>query len=78
MGPAESRELTAESLLIRATTASVHDDRLRRTLKERTGKHYCIECLKEVPAEEYFGNDHVCDDCGRKKEEKSKEPRKDE
>ena len=50
----------------------------RRPLNERTGKHYCIECLKEVPAEEYFGNDHVCDDCGRKKEEKSKEPRKDE
>ena len=78
MGPAESRELTAESPSIHATTASVHDDRSRRTLKERTGKHYCIECLKEVPAEEYFGNDHVCDDCGRKKEEKSKEPRKDE
>ena len=39
----------------------VNDDRPRRQLKERTGKHYCIECLKEVPAEEYFGNDHVCD-----------------
>jgi rRNA maturation endonuclease Nob1 len=56
----------------------VHDDRPRRTPKERTGKHYCIECLKEVPAEDYFRNDHVCDDCGRKKEERTEEPRKDE
>jgi len=56
----------------------VHDDRPRRILNERTGKHLCIECLKDVPAEDYFRNDHVCNDCGRKKEEQSQEPRKDE
>jgi len=49
----------------------VNDERPRRKLNERTGKHYCIECLKEVPAEEYFRNDHVCDDCGEKKEQQT-------
>jgi rRNA maturation endonuclease Nob1 len=48
----------------------VNDDRPRRPLKERTGKHLCIECLKEVPAEDYFRNDHVCQECGEKKERK--------
>ena len=46
------------------------EDRHYRPLpKERTGKHYCIECLKEVPAEDYFRNDHVCNECGEKKEQ---------
>ena len=62
-----------ESPSIRATNAAVHDDRPRRPLKERTGKHYCIECLKEVPAEDYFRNDHVCQECGEKKEKKPDE-----
>jgi rRNA maturation endonuclease Nob1 len=56
----------------------VNDDRPRRKLNERTGKHLCIECLKEVPADEYLRNDHVCDDCGRKKEEETQEPVADE
>jgi rRNA maturation endonuclease Nob1 len=42
----------------------------RKTPKERTGKHYCIECLKEVPADDYFRNDHICNECGEKKEPK--------
>lgn len=49
--------------------AALNDDRPHRPLKERTGKHTCIECLREVPADEYFRNDHVCNDCGAKKEE---------
>jgi len=40
----------------------------RKTLKERTGKHICIECLKETPADDYFRNDHLCNDCAEKKE----------
>jgi hypothetical protein len=39
------------------------DEELVRKRSERTGKHYCIRCLAEVPAEEYFRNDHICDDC---------------
>jgi len=49
----------------------VNDDRPRRLLNERTGKHYCIECLKEVLADDYFRNDHVCNECGAKKEEQA-------
>lgn len=39
------------------------DDATPRHLKERTEKHYCIKCLREIPAEEYFRNDFVCDQC---------------
>ena len=49
----------------------MNDDRPRRKLNERTGTNYCIECLKEVPAEDYFRNDHVCNDCGEKKEQRT-------
>lgn len=38
-------------------------ERVERHLKERTGKHYCVACLHETPAEQYFANDHVCDAC---------------
>jgi ribosomal protein L40E len=34
-----------------------------KQLSERTGRHFCIRCLAEVPAEEYLRNDHVCDAC---------------
>ena len=34
-----------------------------RRLKERTEKHYCVRCLKEVPREEYLENDFLCDEC---------------
>ena len=41
----------------------MHDEPPPRKLKERTGKHYCVTCLSEVPREEYLRNDHICDDC---------------
>jgi len=44
------------------------DDSPPRWLNERTGRHYCIVCLKEVAAEEYFRNDHICDACAAKDE----------
>ncbi|HVR43979.1 MAG TPA: hypothetical protein VMS56_11120 [Thermoanaerobaculia bacterium] len=34
-----------------------------RRLPERTGRHHCVSCLAETPAEEYFRNDHVCEAC---------------
>jgi len=34
-----------------------------RKLAERTGRHLCVRCLREVPAEEYFRNDQICDAC---------------
>jgi len=44
------------------------EDSPPRQLNERTGRHYCIVCLKEVPAEEYFRNDQICDVCAEKDE----------
>jgi len=44
----------------------MHDEPPPRKLKERTGTHHCISCLAEVPAEEYFANDHICDKCAEK------------
>lgn len=41
----------------------MHDDPPPRALPERTGRHYCVRCLAAVPAEEYFRNDHICDQC---------------
>jgi hypothetical protein len=38
-------------------------EKVERHLKERTGKHYCVSCLFETPAAQYFANDHVCDAC---------------
>ena len=32
-------------------------------MNERTGKHVCVRCLREVEADEYFRNDHLCDRC---------------
>jgi hypothetical protein len=42
------------------------DDTIPRNLQERTGKHRCIRCLAEIPADVYFANDQVCDDCADK------------
>jgi hypothetical protein len=39
-----------------------------KQLGERTGKHFCIRCLAEVPADAYLRNDHVCDDCAAAEE----------
>ncbi|HSP17468.1 MAG TPA: hypothetical protein VLV78_22175 [Thermoanaerobaculia bacterium] len=40
-----------------------------RNLPERTGKHYCIRCLAEVPADEYFRNDQVCEKCAEEEQQ---------
>jgi hypothetical protein len=34
-----------------------------RNLPERTGRHRCIRCLADVPADEYLRNDHLCNAC---------------
>ena len=34
-----------------------------RQLVERTGRHYCVRCLREVTLEEFLRNDHLCDAC---------------
>jgi hypothetical protein len=41
----------------------MHDDALPKRLNERTGRHLCVRCLAEVPAESYQRNDHICDAC---------------
>jgi len=44
----------------------MHDEPPPRKLNERTGKHCCIICLAETPADEYFANDHICAACAEK------------
>ena len=41
----------------------MHDEPPPRKLNERTGKHFCIRCLAEIPAEEFLANDHICQKC---------------
>lgn len=41
----------------------MHEEGPPKKLKERTGKHYCIRCLAETPADAYLRNDHICDAC---------------
>ena len=43
-------------------------EKVPRHLTERTGKHFCISCLRETPSEEYFANDHVCRECAARSE----------
>jgi hypothetical protein len=49
----------------------VQDEPTPRNLPERTGKHYCVRCLAEVPADEYFRNDFLCDKCAAQIDEKN-------
>ena len=42
---------------------TVIDEEPPRNLQERTGKHRCVRCLADVPADEYLRNDHLCDVC---------------
>jgi hypothetical protein len=46
----------------------MRDDSTQRELKERTGRHFCIRCLAQVPADVYLRNDHICDACAAKDE----------
>ena len=48
----------------------MHDEPTPRNLPERTGKHYCVHCLAEVAVEEYLRNDHLCDACAAKEQER--------
>jgi hypothetical protein len=51
----------------------VHDEPTPRNLPERTGKHFCVKCRAEVPADEYFRNDFVCGKCAEEEEKKEDE-----
>jgi hypothetical protein len=42
---------------------SMQDDVTPRNLAERTGRHFCVRCKAEVPADIYFANDFECDEC---------------
>ena len=46
----------------------MHDEPTPRQLDERTGRHYCVRCLAQVPAEEFLRNDHICDSCAESDE----------
>ena len=48
----------------------MHDEPPPLKLKERTGRHLCINCLAEIPAEEFFRNDHICDRCAAEEAKK--------
>ena len=52
----------------------MHDEPLPRKLNERTGKHICIICLAETPAEEWFANDHICAKCAEKESDERATP----
>jgi len=39
------------------------DEETPRLLVERTGRHLCVRCLREVPVDEFLRNDHLCDPC---------------
>ncbi|HUP65058.1 MAG TPA: hypothetical protein VM557_07245 [Thermoanaerobaculia bacterium] len=41
----------------------MNGEEIPRDLQGRTGKHSCIVCLRVIPADEYFRNDFICDDC---------------
>lgn len=46
----------------------MRDESPTRQAPERTGRHYCIRCLKATPGEEYLRNDHLCDECAEQDE----------
>ena len=46
------------------------DERTPRLLPERTGRHICTLCMREVDGRVYLANDHVCEDCARREEER--------
>ncbi|MCA1734148.1 MAG: hypothetical protein LC732_11165 [Acidobacteria bacterium] len=50
-------------------TAAMNGEEIPRAMPERTGRHYCVSCLAETPAEVYFRNDHICEACNDSHEE---------
>ena len=43
-------------------------DSVPKQLREKTEKHYCVRCLREVERDEYFANDFLCDQCANVEE----------
>jgi len=41
----------------------VEPDSVPKQLREKTEKHYCVKCLREVEKDEYLQNDFLCDEC---------------
>jgi len=41
----------------------VEADSVPRQLREKSEKHYCVKCLREVERDEYLENDFLCDKC---------------
>jgi len=41
----------------------MNQDETAKLLRERTGRHICVGCLRDVAADEFFRNDHMCDRC---------------
>jgi hypothetical protein len=39
------------------------EEKAPRRLPERTGRHFCAACLREITAGEYFGGDFYCEKC---------------
>jgi hypothetical protein len=48
-GPATSRTWQKRSSAHHVSSRSVREEGPPKQLKERTGKHYCVRCLAEVP-----------------------------
>lgn len=46
----------------------MNDEGQPRQLPERTGRHLCVACLKEISLEEYLEGDFVCRECSSKME----------
>ena len=36
--------------------------------REKTGRHKCTNCLKQISSEEFLKNDFLCDECAAKDE----------
>ena len=47
----------------------MNDEGPPRQLPERTGRHRCVSCLKEISPEEYLQGDFVCRECTSKLED---------
>jgi len=45
------------------------DEEIPRNLSERTGRHFCTQCLREVSGEVFARYDHLCEECAAAVEE---------
>ena len=44
-------------------------DEIPRNLRDRTGRHFCTLCLREIAVAEYLGNDFLCSTCATESEQ---------